>query len=283
MLFPDLFEANGRNRLSSVEVFCLVAAIYLHDIGIQLYQNSSLQVFCTENSIDSSELANKDIFVRKHHHGLSKFWILDSISNEPKHSISYTGDRELAPYVANICESHGIDFELYDEYTASEAYNGEELRMGLLCTLLSLGDALDCDRRRIEYKKLKNQDVPLDSRVHWMKHHYVHSIQLSNGFLKIFYHFPKCSTSKEEAVYKYYFQRQTKYWIEKCKEIRGRFLFDTSISYDIDEDTRFDPYKEKLTDEEFEYIMAGAIGIVDKQIQALNQFKQQLQAVAGTT
>ncbi len=277
-LFPELFEVNNTKKLSPTEVFCIASSIYLHDVGIQLYKDDSLRKYCNENKIDVVELSDKDLFVRKHHHALSKYWILDSVSRKPMHSISYVGEKDLAPFVANICESHGIDFELYDTYTDSESYNGESLRMGLLCTLLSLGDALDCDRRRITYEKLKNEDVPLDSRIHWMKHYYVNSVLVKKNYLKLFYHFPKCSNSADEAVYKYYFQRQTSYWIQKCKEIRGKFLLDANISYDIVQSVKFDNFKDILTDEEFKYVKLCAIRIIENEIYELNQLKQQLKS-----
>lgn len=286
-LFPSLFDSNYKNRLSKTETFCLVAAIYLHDIDIQFYKDKSLQNFCQScenrdflhrSEIDFSMIHNKDIFVRKYHHTLSKFWVFDSISHTPQLSTSYVGDKELAFFVANICESHGIDYELHNEYIDTEAFNGEDVRMGLLCTLLSLGDALDCDRRRIVYEKLKNQDVPLDSRIHWMKHYYVDSVSVKSGLLTLHYHFPKCNNVEHEAVYKNYFQHQTKYWIEKCKEIRGKFLLDAKISYDIDQIIRFDNYKDKLTDEEFEYVKTGAVNIIEEQINVLNKLKKQLQS-----
>jgi hypothetical protein len=277
-LFPDLFERTNEKRLSSIEVFCLTASIYLHDIGIQLHSTNALQKYCSENGFNVPTIDKKDLFVREHHHALSKFWVLDSIAQKPSHSCSYVGDKDLAPYVANICESHGMDFELYDAYTINDSYKGEKLRMGLLCTLLSLGDALDCDKRRITYEKLKNQDIPLDSRVHWMKHYYVHSVHVKKGYLKLFYHFPKYVSTNDESAYQYYFQNKTKYWIEKCKEIRGKFLLDAGISYDIDHSIIFDSYKEKLTDEEFEYVKDGAIDIIEKQIDTLSQLKQQLQS-----
>jgi len=227
-LFPSLFNDKNRQQLSQSEVFCLVAAIYLHDIGIQLNRNDSLLAYCKKMEIaeiDFSDQNAKGLFVRKQHHSISKFWVLDSIATRSSFSpsSSYVGDKGLAPYVANICESHGIDFEDHNEYTDTDGYEGNEIRMGLLCTLLSLGDALDCDKQRIIYDKLNNQDVPLDSKIHWMKHYYVDSINVKNGYLKLFYHFPKCANPADQEVYQYYFCHQTKYWIEKCKEIRGKF------------------------------------------------------------
>ena len=290
-LFPSLFDSIHENRLSQTEVFCLVAAIYLHDIGIQFYRDELLLDFCekckkglflNKSGIDTSKVVDKDYFVRKYHHALSKFWVHDTLESVSKLSASYVGDKELAQYVGNICESHGIDYEKYDEYTNTEAYNGEDVRMGLLCTLFSLGDALDCDRRRIEFDKLKNQDVSLESRIHWMKHHFVDSISVKSGLLTLHYHFPKCAIAEQDAIYRYYFQHQTKYWIEKCKEIhgrgRGKFLLDANISYEIDQITRSDQYKDELTSEEFEYVKKEAIGLIDEQINALIEFKQQLQS-----
>ena len=274
-LFPELFSADCDKRLSPTEAFCLVASIYLHDVGMWLHNEEYLKKYCSSNKISVTKMKKRDIFVRDNHHALSKFWILDSVSSHRTLPESYKGNNMLAPYIANICESHGIDFEKYSEYTDNEPFRGDSLRMGLLCTLLSLGDALDCDIQRIDYELLKNNDVPLDSRVHWMKHYYVNSIVVEQGRVKVYYIFPECDANISD-VYKFYFKYKTMFWIEKCKEIRGHFLTNANVSYDIDFEIRSRSYKDLLSKEEFDFVKTDAISIVDKQILALEKLREEL-------
>lgn len=183
-LFPFLFY-NGKEEdmLNDVEKFILFSSILLHDIGIQLVNKEKLQNMIEKYGLSSLEdYSDKAIldYVRKNHHILSKFWIVENAyDREIKLSEAYCGERVLAKYIANVVESHGEDFEKSPEHTEITAYGNERIRMGLLCTLLSLGDALDCDQRRIDYNILLTSDISLESRLHWMKHYYVDGIILT--------------------------------------------------------------------------------------------------------
>ena len=120
---------------------------------------------------------------------MSICWILENASDRPdkiKLYDAYVGEKILAKYVACVAESHGIDFEKSNRHTEITAYGNEQIRMGLLCTLLSLGNALDCDQRRIDYNLLKISDISLDSKLHWMKHYYVDGMMLGSKH-RVFY------------------------------------------------------------------------------------------------
>ena len=233
-LFPFLF-INGKDEhmLSDVEKFILFSSILLHDIGIALIDNEKLKQlsikFPGKLNIPDTKYID-DNFIRKNHHLISKLWILEESSNalsDDKIELrpAYIGNKILAKYVANVCESHGIDFEKSSEYTKITAYGNEKIRMGLLCTLLSLGDALDCDQSRIDYDVLKTSDISTDSRIHWMKHYYVDGIILTPNLIEIYYSFPENNNDKLNDLYKKYFVKKTKYWIEKCFSVRKDFIF----------------------------------------------------------
>lgn len=124
--------------------------------------------------------------------------------------------------MANVAESHGINFEERPEYTEVTAYGSERIRMGLLCTLLSLGDALDCDQRRISYDVLKVANLSIDSKLHWMKHYFVDGIVLTPNLIEIYYSFPNVDDNLKN-LYQEYFVKKTKYWIENVLPLEGNF------------------------------------------------------------
>lgn len=193
-LFPFLFfDGKDDIELNDTEKFILFSSILLHDIGIRLVNSDLLVYIIKKYNLEGTYDENSKLdFIRCNHHILSKCWIKDNVDiDNTKLPVLYSGDKILAKYIANVAESHGMDFEKFSEYTEITAYGSERIRMGLLCTLLSLGDALDCDQRRIEYDLLKISDLSIDSRLHWMKHYFVDGIILTPNLIEIYYSFPK--------------------------------------------------------------------------------------------
>lgn len=219
-LFPFLFiDGAEEHVLSDVEKFILFSSILLHDIGIALIDIEKIKQLSNKFPgklklpIDDKDI--DDNFIRKNHHLISKLWILEESSSslsDDKIELrsAYIGNKVLAKYVANICESHGIDFEDSPEHIKTTAYGNEKIRMGLLCTLLSLGDALDCDQSRIDYDVLKTSNISIDSRIHWMKHYYVDGIILTPNLIEIYYSFPENHNDKLNTLYEKYFIQKTK-------------------------------------------------------------------------
>lgn len=263
-MFPFLFD-DDEIALDDVEKFILFASILLHDIGIQMADSNKLRRMKEGNSestwigeMGENESERLD-FVRKNHHLISKIWIKNFTKDDydklelPE---AYHGERVLAKYIANVAESHGIDFEKMPEYCSVTAYGNEKIRMGVLCTLMSLGDALDCDQRRIEYSKLKTNELSLESKLHWMKHYYVDGIVLNANLIQIYYSFPVIRQSqgkskKEiERLYREYFVYKTKYWIEKCFTVRKEYLFPLKAICRVVDIVNYQEDKDPLSDEE---------------------------------
>lgn len=268
-LFPFLFEGDGdENALNDVEKFILFAAVLLHDIGIQMEDTNKLCLMreCNDESDWVGELGGEESekldFIRINHHLISKIWI-NNFTKDDKNKLglpeAYYGERVLAKYVANVAESHGISFEEKEEYCKVTAYGNARIRMGVLCTLMSLGDALDCDQRRIEYSKLKTNNFSLESRLHWMKHYYVDGIFLSANLIQIYYSFPEISKSNTvngksaeeiKRLYKEYFVDKTKYWIEKCFTVRKDYLFPLKAICRVVDIVSYQNDKDLLSEEE---------------------------------
>lgn len=250
-LFPFLFiSSKNEKALNDVEKFILFSSIVLHDIGIQLINPEILDYIANKYNISGNyDDKSKLDFIRVNHHLLSKYWIKENIIGEVL-PIVYFGDKVIAKYIAIVVESHGIDFEKRSECIETTAYGNERIRMGLLCTLLSLGDALDCNQRRIDYKLLKISDLSTESRMHWMKHYYVDGIVLTPNLIEIFYSFPDVKDIYLREIYENYFVNKTKYWIEKCFTVRGRFLFQVGAICRVVDTIKFSDDKDELTNEE---------------------------------
>lgn len=256
-LFPFLFYGNNENKLNATEKFILFSAILLHDVGIQMTNEdvlrNILEKYEKKTRDEMNEFLNKQNvldYVRERHHVLSKYWIKDNINDPGNLRSVYLGDKILAKYIGNVVESHGINFEKENDYIEITAYGKNRIRMGLLCTLLSLGDALDCDQRRIDYEALKTSKISLESRLHWMKHYYVDGIVLTPNLIEIYYSFPKVTDDEEKELYQKYFIKKTKYWIEKCFTVRGVFLFPVGAICRVIDIVHFSEDKDPLKEEE---------------------------------
>ena len=252
-LFPFLFFGGDGNReLNDVEKFILFSSILLHDIGIRLTNLELLNYIIEKYEMKCSFTEETKLdFIRNNHHTLSKCWIKENVDTDnTKLPILYRGDKILAKYVGYVSESHGINFEDSPEYTETTAYGSERIRMGLLCTLLSLGDALDCDQRRISYDLLKVSNLSIDSRLHWMKHYFVDGIILTSNLIEIYYSFPNLDPDSRD-LYQKYFVNKTKYWIEKCFTVRGKFLFPVGAICRVVDNIHFNDDKDRLKDEDF--------------------------------
>lgn len=286
-LFPFLFyDGKEEDMLNDVEKFILFASIFLHDIGIELVNHQKLEEiikryenkYKEEHEEDRSKVKgpfegkyseeNALDFVRKNHHLLSKYWIIENVSSKLDKIMlyeAYSGEKILAKYVANVVESHGFNFEESAEHREITAYGNQRIRMGLLCTLLSLGDALDCDQRRIDYNLLRINDISLESKLHWMKHYYVDGILLTPNLIQIYYSFPDTKDEKLNELYKEYFVHKTKYWIEKSFTIRKEFLFPVGAICRVVDIVKFQNDKDSLTLKEINTIQNHYIDILLEQ------------------
>lgn len=249
-LCPTL--TRGKQGLNIYETFILLASFYLHDIGMQINNHNVLKDFSKQYNLIYEQSSIED-FVRNNHHLLSEYWIISNIKDKKcKLRQVYFGNKELGLIISQVVKSHGIDFLSDNEYI-NKSYKGQIIRLPLICSLLSLCDVLDCDCRRIDYERLSNVDIPIVSKIHWMKHYYVSSIEIHENIIKIYYVFPKLTTEKL-STYKYYFSYCTKFWIKYCKEKYFDIYKTIGINYTIIEDFDVSDIKDELSEEELEQI-----------------------------
>jgi len=169
------------NLLNQQERFVLLAAIYLHDIGNQLPKYVGIPI----KSAYSLEELEK---IRKNHHLSSCKAVKDSIKDSTELPLGLDICKEYTEFIADLCKYHR---KLDLKYLKDTSIAGDPLRLHLLGALLRLGDELDADYRRVDMEVLNIIDIPTDSKFYWWSHHYVQSISIVQGHIKLFFWFPE--------------------------------------------------------------------------------------------
>ena len=147
---PDLPQA-----LSAFEVFALMSASLLHDIGMLL----------TEDEGETSERIRIDHFHR------SRRFVL---KNHAKLGLS----EHEAKVIGEICRAHGMPNL---DYLAGRVYSLHrfgEIRVPLLSALLRLADVLDVTYDRAPAIVAANRQMAPTSRRHWETHRAISDVQI---------------------------------------------------------------------------------------------------------
>lgn len=166
--------------LNRYERFILLASIYLHDIGMQSPRHARLPEKI-EYTIKEKEK------VREVHNESSALMIEESITSESELSLGLNNCKEYAPYIARVSKFHR---KLDLKKLGNTSIGGEEVRLQLLAALLRLGDALDADYQRVNMDYLSLWEIPVESKFHWWCHHYVQSVLIQRGHIRIYFRFP---------------------------------------------------------------------------------------------
>ncbi len=164
------------NKLTVHEVYILLAACYLHDIGMQDFQSPD------GRGVDSFT-DNDYLRIRADHPRRARELILQrSISRERgQFSIALADDAYLVP-IALVSQAHGSAFF---EGTVNELQvlphrpANVPLRGGLLAALLLMGDELDLHEARATFPP--EFSLSAHSLMHHLAHHYVTSVDLTQG------------------------------------------------------------------------------------------------------
>lgn len=201
-------------RLEAQEHFVLLAAIYLHDVGMQCTNRTMLSDLAEATTAELAEaqfslgLLGK---IRKHHARLSFEMITDamkptgqrvdaalaigSVAQEYKH---------LFETVAHICNAHTGD-EIPPVLQANQKTPQGAIRTRLLAAMLRVGDALDADAARInyDYADTKWDSFPAIDRFHLLKHFYVADISMKEvGRFSFTVSVPKVTEDKYPGISK---------------------------------------------------------------------------------
>jgi len=270
-----LLKNNGQKRLlNELERFVLTSAIYLHDIGIQIFDENKLTDFAISSGFaipDFTQNNEKETFIRNNHHFLSAYWIRKNIEKNIDFANAYVGDSLLGEIIEKVVISHGINFNYDPKYQENPAYKGETIRLKLLCVLLCLADVLDCDCRRIAPEKLTYIGLSIESILHWYKHYYVSSIQIVGQLVKIEFRFPSTITVYEKNVYREYFEYNCTYWINQIKKEYKEVFNDVGIFYDIEVyENNYNYMLRTLSENEFRKIEDDLVDIVKSRVNSIS-------------
>jgi hypothetical protein len=171
-------------RLCTTEVFVLLAAAYLHDVGMQ-----------------NERYAGGDLEeIRAIHHELSAEMIYGAVEDPTQAlKLGLPDDPGLVEAIALVSKGHrkvdlqGTEYERLIQ-------GGETVRMRLLAALLRFADELDIDYRRVDLEQIKLMNLPLDSQLHWWKCHYVSGVSIVDEFIHIVYRFPASRPDYENLI-----------------------------------------------------------------------------------
>ncbi|MDB1949630.1 hypothetical protein PMY35_17665 [Clostridium tertium] len=246
-LFKDMLEnSDNRIRLNNAELYSLILAIYLHDIGMELinkdkiiglfsrknYKNQFLKRLSSSISCEEIELLNENSeefynFIRAHHHVISAMWIMNN--NALEESLKLPIRDDYLEIIALICYAHNEEFSILKEdiYQSTQADN-QNIQIDILAYLLRVGDALDADKNRCNIKVLEIKNIPVESRVHWYRHFYTKSIKCEDKNISILFEFP--DEEKWLECVEEYLVDECVFWIrQNVEQLINSKIFESNI------------------------------------------------------
>lgn len=237
----DLLEGTTIN-LNQKERFILLAADFLHDIGMQFPKYAELE-YKKEYTFEEKGK------VRENHNKTSAKLIEESVSENPPIKLGFELCRDYAHYIAIVSEYHR-DLDLNQ---LSDKANGS-IRLPLLAAILRLCDELDADFSRVKMEVLKLKDIPTESKFHWWLHHYVENISIKNSIIEVSFRIPEVyKKTLIEKVIKQKVISSIKYQLAEV--LRLLFDYDLRLLPDVDSDVEYYPSGlELLPDDLKEYI-----------------------------
>lgn len=174
----DLIErALSENNFSLSEAYILLAAAYLHDLGMQDEKSG-------EGNLEQ---------IREHHSQFSQIRILKYLeqynSSVFRDQLFPSGLGEIVGLVAEAHRGKVENLKKDDYQTFRHAK--EQVRPRLLAALLRFADELDTDFRRAPLEQIKLSVIPPESLFHWYKCYYVESVQIQDEYITIWFRFPR--------------------------------------------------------------------------------------------
>jgi hypothetical protein len=154
------------HKLNSCEVFCILAAAYLHDTGMLLTKNDDeTRVDHMRKTGQVQETYRISDLIREEHHIRSEEYIRN-------HKKELGLNHVEVEIIGRICRGHRKE-DLKDEYYGEDVIGGSSVRVRLLAALLRLADELDIDFRRAPRHLREILEMKMSSldKVHWIKHY----------------------------------------------------------------------------------------------------------------
>lgn len=191
-ILKDNLSKDDENKLNHNELYILLLSIYLHDIALQIPK-----AFGIETEI--SDFGKKEYNFIRENHGETVGEILEDFLKKGKdeYKISININKPMIkpyiPSICKICSRHQSNIK-YDP-NEKISLEGDPIRIGILTGLLRIADQLDCDNRRVDMDKLDRYSISLDSKIHWIACHYIDSVNIKNGNIRVIASFPESLSS----------------------------------------------------------------------------------------
>lgn len=197
-LLPEWAERELKKdkKRAEAEIFVLIAAAYLHDIGMQTtkFENCpSIIDNLVKLGMDPPDyIGNRSItddrldFARKYHHVITYDWLTKVNLPGGQNIFPGTGLQSHIEAVARVARAHNIwltnnnSYQKYESLVENMQAQEGEIRVKLLAAFLRLGDISDMDSRRVDMDKLKRFNIPSISKVHWWRHHFTTTCRFEN-------------------------------------------------------------------------------------------------------
>jgi formylglycine-generating enzyme required for sulfatase activity len=174
--------ARREHALATEEIYVLLAAAYLHAIGLQ---DEGAEPDPAARWARYPELGAELIYRSLEGPDAAGLGLLDDPGLVEMAALAVGGHRQT-DYPAPGYDNLGI--------------GNVTVRPRLLMALLCLADRLDLDYRRVDLEQLKLLEVSPDEALEWWLHHYVSGVQVSDEYVRITYRVPKGEADYEAAL-----------------------------------------------------------------------------------
>ena len=197
-------------RLCDVEIYILLTACYLHDIGMHYEHLERLECLkdkCQEHlNIDFSNprsLVNEEQeivlkILRDRHHLIS----YELVKNN---TLGIKGlNDDFKEFAASVCLGHRwlTPNEHKDKLPDDYEYDDRHIRLEFLSRILSIGDSLDITFQRADPRVEEIRNIQDQSFIHWFKHHYTRGLDISNHGIHLQFELPCTEEEVKNDDYK---------------------------------------------------------------------------------
>jgi formylglycine-generating enzyme required for sulfatase activity len=175
--------ARKEDALAPEEIYILLAATYLHALGLQ------------------DEQAEPDLARRLTCYPELSAEMIYRAAELPTQAtrLGLMSDPGLMEMIALVVKCHRETDYPSPDY-ADFPLGSAIVRPRLLTALLHLADALDLDYRRVDFEQLKLMQVSPDEALDWWLHHYVSGVQVADEYVRIGYRVPMDAPAYEQVL-----------------------------------------------------------------------------------
>ncbi|MDO8186813.1 hypothetical protein Q5424_19280 [Conexibacter sp. JD483] len=174
-----LGRAIGTDLLTRDELFVLLAACYLHDLGMQVGKVDGRGL----DAMRSSDWNH----VRRRHPRQSRELIVDRtlVHERDQYEIGLPSSSPFLEAISIVAESHGSEFfddAIAELRTRDLRPSNESLRLEGVAALLLMGDELDLHKTRVDDLWREDfADLSSIGQLHYHLHHYISVVDIRHG------------------------------------------------------------------------------------------------------